>query len=166
MRATRAVAFLLIVLVFASGALSSPPLKADRVVVYKKDRVLVLLNQGKEIKRYKIALGRNPVGRKVREGDHKTPEGNYVLDWRKPKSQFYKALHISYPNAQDIAGAKKLGVPPGGSIFLHGLPNGFAWLGASHRLTDWTNGCIAVTNEELEEIWALVADGTPIEIKP
>jgi murein L,D-transpeptidase YafK len=90
----------------------------------------------------------------------------YVLDSRNPNSHFYKALHISYPSSKDIAAAKKLGVSPGGDIMLHGLPKKFAWLGKAHTLDDWTNGCIAVTNEEMDEIWKLVGLGTPIEIKP
>lgn len=115
---------------------------------------------------YKVALGSEPVGPKSREGDHRTPEGVYVLDSRSPNSHFYKSLHISYPNAKDTAAAKKLGVSPGGDIMLHGLPKKYAWLGKAHTLHDWTDGCIAVTDEEMDEIWKLVRVGTPIEIKP
>ena len=140
--------------------------KADRVVVLKKERTLILLRDGKTLKTYKVALGGDPVGHKTRQGDHRTPEGVYVLDHRNAHSQFYRSIHISYPNAQDGARARKLGVPPGGDIFVHGLPNGYAWVGSSHRLKDWTDGCIAVTNEEIDEIWRVVPDGTPIEIKP
>jgi len=142
------------------------PLHADRVVVLKKERTLQLLNRGKVIKTYKIALGGDPVGPKTRQGDHKTPEGVYVLDSRNAHSQFYKAIHISYPNARDRAAARRQGVSPGGDVFVHGLPRGYGWVGASHRLKDWTDGCIAVTNEEIDEIWLAVADGTPIEIRP
>jgi murein L,D-transpeptidase YafK len=141
-------------------------IKIDRVMVLKKDRLLELLSQGKVLKSYKIALGSEPVGHKVQQGDHHTPEGIYVLDRRNPRSKFYKSIHISYPNAEDHAYAEKLHVPPGGDIFLHGLPNGYGWVGANHRLKDWTDGCIAVTNEEIDEIWRAVPDGTPIEIKP
>jgi murein L,D-transpeptidase YafK len=138
----------------------------DRVVVYKHERKLALLSEGKELRSYKIALGGAPVGPKTRQGDHRTPEGSYILDSRNPNSHFYKAFHISYPNSKDIAAAKKLGVSPGGDIMLHGLPKEYAWVGKAHVLHDWTNGCIAVTNEEMDEIWKLVRVGTPIEIKP
>ena len=125
-----------------------------------------MLKQGKVIKSYKVALGGNPVGPKTRQGDHKTPEGVYVLDSRNAHSQFHKSIHISYPNTHDLAAARARGVSPGGDIFVHGLPNGYGWVGPSHRLKDWTDGCIAVTNEEIEEIWNIVPNGTPIEIRP
>jgi murein L,D-transpeptidase YafK len=142
------------------------PLPADRVVVLKKERTLQLLNQGKVIKTYKVALGGDPVGAKTRQGDHKTPEGDYVLDSRNAHSQFYKSIHISYPSARDRAAARRNGVSPGGDVFVHGLPNGYGWVGAGHRAKDWTDGCIAVTNQEIDEIWLAVADGTPLEIRP
>lgn len=142
------------------------PLHADRVVVLKRERTLQLLSQGKVIKSYKVALGGDPVGAKTRQGDHKTPEGIYVLNSRNEHSQFYKSIHISYPDAKDRAAARQKGVSPGGDVFVHGLANGYGWIGASHRLKDWTDGCIAVTNEEMDEIWLAVADGTPIEIRP
>jgi len=145
---------------------AAKPLHADRVVVLKKQRTLQLLSEGKAIKSYKVALGGDPVGPKTRQGDHKTPEGVYILDSRNPHSHFHKAIHISYPNARDRAAARAKGVSPGGDVFVHGLPNGYGWVGASHRVKDWTDGCIAVTNEEIEEIWRAVADGTPIEIRP
>ncbi len=138
----------------------------DRVVVYKRERKLVLLSQGKELRTYKIALGSEPVGPKVRQGDHRTPEGVYTLDSRNPNSRFYKAFHISYPNSREVAAAKKLGVSAGGDIMLHGLPKEYAWVGREHTLHDWTDGCIAVTNAEMDEIWKLVRVGTPIEIRP
>jgi murein L,D-transpeptidase YafK len=138
----------------------------DHVVVLKKERILQLISQGKVIRSYKIALGGDPVGAKNKQGDHKTPEGDYVLDWRNPHGKFYKSIHISYPNAQDRASANKRGVSPGGDVFIHGLANGFAWIGSSHRLKDWTDGCIAVTNQEMDQIWHAVADGTPIAIRP
>jgi murein L,D-transpeptidase YafK len=141
-------------------------LHVDRVVVLKKERTLELLSGGKVIKSYKVALGGNPLGPKTRQGDHKTPEGVYVLDSRNSHSQFHKAIHISYPHARDRAAARAKGVSPGGDVFVHGLPNGYGWVGGSHRMKDWTDGCIAVTNQEIEEIWKAVADGTPIEIRP
>lgn len=142
------------------------PFRADRVLVIKKERTLELLDHGKVIKTYKVALGGDPVGGKTRQGDHKTPEGVYVLDRRNAHSQFYKSIHISYPNASDRATARKSGVSPGGDVFVHGLPNGYRFVGAVHRMKDWTDGCIAVTDEEIDEIWQAVPDGTPIEIRP
>lgn len=141
-------------------------LLADRVVVLKKERTLQLLNNGKVIKSYKIALGGNPVGPKEKQGDHKTPEGTYLLDSRNAHSQFYKAIHISYPNERDRAAAQAHHVSPGGDVFVHGLPNGYEWIGSRHRLKDWTDGCVAVTDEEMDEIWSAVPNRTPIEIRP
>ncbi len=140
--------------------------KADKVLVLKKNREMQLLRGDKVLKKYKVALGRSPQGPKEKQGDRKTPEGHYVLDFRNPKSQFYRSIHISYPNKADRERARRLGVKPGGDLFLHGLPNGQGWIGSAHRLHDWTDGCIAVTNEEMDEIWAMVDDGTPIEIRP
>jgi murein L,D-transpeptidase YafK len=159
---------LVIALVSVVGALqtASTPLHADRVVVLKKERTLQLLNQGKVIKTYKVALGGDPVGPKTRQSDHKTPECVYLLDSRNPHSQFYKSIHISYPNASDRAAARQKGVSPGGDVFVHGLPNGYRYVGAAHRLKDWTDGCIAVTDQEMDEIWLAAPDGTPIEIRP
>ena len=141
-------------------------LHADRVVVLKKERTLELLRAGKVIKSYKVALGGDPLGPKTRQGDHKTPEGVYVLDSRNAHSQFHKSIHISYPNTRDRAAAQAKGFSPGGDVFVHGLPNGYGWIGASHPAPDWTDGCIAVTNEEIEEIWNALPDGTEIEIRP
>jgi murein L,D-transpeptidase YafK len=149
----------------AAQALSNA-LRADRVLVLKQERTLRLMSAGKVIKTYKIALGGNPLGPKTRQGDHKTPEGTYILDSRNLHSQFYKSIHISYPNAQDRAAARKQGVSPGGDVFIHGLPNGYGWIGKEHRMKDWTDGCIAVTDQEMDEIWRAVPNGTPIEIRP
>lgn len=149
---------------------ASPPsnaiLHADRVLVLKKERTLQLLERGRVVKSYKVALGGDPVGPKTRQGDHKTPEGLYVLDFRNPHSQFHKAIHISYPSEHDRALARQKGVSPGGDVFVHGLPKGRGWVGPAHRLKDWTDGCIAVTDQEIEEIWMAVQDGTTIEIRP
>lgn len=139
---------------------------ADHVIVHKHARTMDLMRAGQVIKTYKVALGGDPVGAKTRQGDHKTPEGVYVIDRRKAHSQFHRALHISYPNATDRKRANKLGVSPGEDIFIHGLPNGYGFIGAAHRARDWTDGCIAVTDQEIEEIWNLVGDGTPLEILP
>ena len=143
-----------------------PGTTADRIVVEKSKRTLSLYRAGKLLKSYKIALGKNPVGPKQREGDSRTPEGSYVIDFRKADSKFHRALHISYPNAEDRRRARERGVQPGGAIMIHGLPNGTGAIGAAHRLRDWTDGCIAVTNEEIEEIWKVVPNGTAIVIRP
>lgn len=134
--------------------------KVDRVLVDKGGRQLHLLRGGEVWKSYPIGLGFAPEGHKQREGDGRTPEGDYILDWRNPKSSFYLSIHISYPDADDKASAGGRGVSPGGAIFIHG----------NHSPTggrrDWTLGCIAVTDEAMDEIWATVPNGTPITIKP
>lgn len=152
-----------IIAVFLLSALADAQhLQVDRIVVFKSERKMVLFSSGKEVKFYRVALGTQPVGPKQRKGDHKTPEGSYILDSRNAHSQFYKAFHIAYPDAKDIQLARKLGVSPGGDIMLHGLPEGYEWDGE-----DWTDGCIAVTNnKEMDELWTTVRVGTPIEIKP
>ncbi len=143
-----------------------PRLKADRVVIIKSQRRLVLMRGGYVLRSYRVALGRYPKGRKVREGDAKTPEGAYTLSHKKTRSNFYKAIGISYPNLQDTARADALGVRPGGRIMIHGLPNRMSADRVGHPVIDWTQGCIAVTNREMDEIWRMVDTGTPIEIHP
>ncbi len=140
--------------------------KADRIVVEKAARTLTLFQGMTPLKVYRVALGREPVGPKREEGDHRTPEGSYTIDRRKSDSDFHLALHISYPNKEDVAQASARRVSPGSDIMIHGLPNGYGWIGALHRRKDWTDGCVAVTNQEIEEIWRIVADGTTIEIRP
>ena len=140
--------------------------KTDRVLVMKHQHVLQLLRDGHILKEYKVALGGSPAGPKTQQGDHKTPEGTYVLDARNSKSQYYKSLHISYPSPEQRAAARKRGVSPGGDVFVHALPSRYRKIGAAHRLYDWTDGCIAVTDEEMDEIWQAVPTGTPIEIRP
>ena len=125
-----------------------------------------LLRAGEVLREYKIALGGNPRGPKRARGDRRTPEGLYMLDWRNQDSAYHRAIHISYPNDEDVRRAAEMGVPPGNGIMIHGLPDGQAWVGDVHRKYDWTNGCIAVTDDEMNEIWELVDDGTPIEIRP
>jgi murein L,D-transpeptidase YafK len=161
----------LVLLVLTCGLLSvgasktSPIHKADRIVVVKSAHTLTLMNNGEVIKTYKVALG-DPKGPKVQAGDKKTPEGTYFVDAKNAHSLFHRALHLSYPNAADRERARKLGVHPGGDIEIHGLPTQYAWMGAAHRSIDWTTGCIAVTNPEIEEIWDYVSVGTPVEIRP
>jgi murein L,D-transpeptidase YafK len=156
----------LVTLLLASVSVAAEEQTADRVTVEKAKKIMTLYHQGEKIRTYKIALGGLPEGPKERQGDRKTPEGIYKIDSRNSNSQFHRSLRVSYPNENDRKRAKKLGVNPGGEIMIHGLPNGRGWLGSKHRLYDWTNGCIAVTDEEIEEIWKLVPIGTTVEIKP
>ena len=142
------------------------PVKADSILILKKDHVMELLAGGKVIRTYKVALGQGGLAPKQREGDARTPEGRYLIDAKYEHSAYHKALHVSYPNAKDRERARRLGVPPGGAIMIHGLPTGKGWVGAGHRLYDWTLGCIAVTDQEIDEIWALVPVGTAVEIGP
>ena len=139
---------------------------ADKVLVDKSDRKMWLLQGKNRYREYVISLGDNPIGHKQQEGDEKTPEGLYKIDYRNPNSSYHLSLHITYPSAEDKARAKELGVSPGGNIFIHGLPNGMGALGFGFKKRDWTDGCIAVNNKEIEEIWSLVKNGTPIEILP
>lgn len=143
-----------------------PHEQADAILILKKDHVLELLSGGKVIRTYRVALGSGGLAPKEREGDARTPEGHYTIDTRNAASHYYKALHISYPNQQDRARAAKLGISPGGAVMIHGLPNGMGWIGAAHRLHDWTLGCVAVTDAEIDEIWKFVPVGTPVEIQP
>jgi tetratricopeptide (TPR) repeat protein len=139
---------------------------ADKILIEKKERLLTLISKDKVLKTYKIALGGNPNGPKERQGDNKTPEGTYVIDSRNKDSRYHLSLHISYPNEKDKKRAKELGVSPGGDIMIHGIKNGFSWMGDLHAERDWTKGCIAVTDEEIEEIDKLVPNGTIVEIRP
>jgi murein L,D-transpeptidase YafK len=139
---------------------------ADRVVVEKSARRLTLMRNGQTLKTYRVALGRAPIGPKEYEGDQKTPEGVYSMDFHKPDSDYHLALHISYPEQRDIERAAVDGRSAGSDIMIHGLPNGRAWIGRFHRRSDWTAGCIAVADFEIEEIYRAVPDGTPIELRP
>jgi len=141
------------------------PQQADRLVVEKGAHTLTLYARGKPIHTYSVAIGPGS-GPKQRQGDHRTPEGHYLVDSHNPHSAFHLSLHISYPNADDRARALPAHQAPGGDIMIHGLPPRFAYLGALHRATDWTDGCIAVTDKEIEEIYRLVPDRTPIDIQP
>jgi murein L,D-transpeptidase YafK len=140
--------------------------KADRIIVRKSARTLELLAHGQVLRSYRVSLGGHPVGHKRKEGDQRTPEGAYTIDYRNAASAFHRSLHISYPSPGDKAAASAANVSPGGMIMVHGLPNRFGWWGRFHRLRDWTAGCVAVTNPEMEEIWRAVEDGTPIELLP
>jgi murein L,D-transpeptidase YafK len=138
----------------------------DQIVVEKSERRLSIFRDGKQIKIYRVALGRNPVGPKLEEGDMKTPEGIYKIDSRNAESSFHLALHISYPSDEDNTRAAARGVSAGSDIMIHGIQNGQGWIGAFHRWKDWTAGCVAVTDQEIEELWRVTPDGTRIEIRP
>lgn len=152
----------------AAAAQPSVPLLADEVLVRKGQRRLYLLRDGKPFRSYRIALGSAPEGHKQREGDGRTPEGRYVLDWRNANSRFTKAINISYPNAADRARAAARGEPPGGAIMIHGEPRGQRDRALLEMILyeDWTQGCVAVSNLAMDEIWRYTLDGTPIEIRP
>lgn len=145
---------------------SSQTEKADQIVVYKAKRMLYLLKDGHIIRKYRVALGKNPVGHKLEMGDRRTPEGRYRIDWKNPESKFYRSLRISYPDKTDAGVAASLATHPGDLIMIHGMPNDRDAAAVGHPLKDWTDGCIAVTNEEIMEIWKMVNVGTPISIWP
>ena len=139
---------------------------ADKVLVDKSDRKLHLLMNGEVFRTFDIALGIRPVGDKEYEGDFRTPEGTYLLDMRNPNSEFFLSIHVSYPNGQDIREARAKGVDPGGAIMIHGQPNNPTRSETYYRTQDWTNGCIAVSNSDMIDIWLMTPDNTPIEIRP
>jgi murein L,D-transpeptidase YafK len=139
---------------------------ADSLVLDKSDRQLTLFYRGEMVRIYDVALGKNPVGDKERRGDGRTPEGLYYIEGRNPQSKYHLALRISYPDASHRSNASRRGWSAGGDIMIHGLPKAFATVGALHRQQDWTEGCVAVTNEEIEEIWRAVPNGARILIKP
>ncbi|HLW36303.1 MAG TPA: L,D-transpeptidase family protein [Chthoniobacterales bacterium] len=138
----------------------------DGITVEKSERRLSVWKEGQKLKSYRVALGRNPVGAKEEEGDMKTPEGFYKIDSRNPHSDYHLALHVSYPSEEDTARAAERKANAGFDIMIHGIRNGAGWIGAFHRLHDWTAGCIALTDEEIEELWRVTPDGTPIQIRP
>lgn len=137
----------------------------DYMLVKKSDRQLLAYSKQKLVKTYEISLGANPVGHKEYEGDEKTPEGIYTINAKNPNSGYHKNLGISYPNAKDMAKAKLLGKNPGGDIKIHGLRNGLGFIGKFQRFLDWTNGCMALTDSEVDELYDSVKIGTKIEIR-
>jgi murein L,D-transpeptidase YafK len=153
-------------LLLTSWVLHAQEPDIDHVLVMKSELKMYLLANGVKVKQYSISLGAKPKGHKEQEGDERTPEGKYILDYKKSDSSFYKAIHISYPNEEDKARAEENGVSPGGLIMIHGQKNGLGWLSWISQKFNWTNGCIAVTNSEMDEIWNFVKVGTPIEIQP
>jgi len=148
------------------GVASATPVQADRIVILKSARQLTLLRNGKPLRAYHVSLGPSPTGAKERQGDGKTPEGLYRIDSRNAFSKYHMALHVSYPNAADRMRARRLHVSPGGEIMIHGRPNRWRALGYALDHVDWTAGCIAVSDSDIEEIWRLVPNGTVVEIRP
>lgn len=144
----------------------TPRFTADKIVVYKSRRTLDLERDGRVIARFPIALGPHPRGPKEAEGDGRTPQGRYIIDWRSADTRYTRELHISYPNAEDLARAELLHVDPGGQIFIHGLPRSFGSYNPVRFYKDWTEGCIAVGNVAINQIWDDVPIGTPIVIRP
>ena len=139
---------------------------ADKVLVEKSTETLLLLKNGRVLKKFHVSFGAHPKGHKRQQGDERTPEGKYILDYKNAHSKFYKSIHISYPNKTDRERARKAHVNPGGDIMIHGQKNGLGWLSLVSQRFNWTDGCIAVTNDEMDEIWKAVKPGTPIEIRP
>jgi len=139
---------------------------ADRLVLRKSERQLALYRDGRELASYRVSLGLRPTGHKQQEGDFRTPEGSYQLTRRNPESDYFLAIQVSYPDANDIATARKNGVSPGGAIMIHGLPNIMKHSRERYLSTDWTDGCIALSNEDMLEVWLLTTPDTPIEITP
>ncbi|MCL1091957.1 L,D-transpeptidase family protein [Shewanella profunda] len=159
---TVAIAVLVSPLVYASSSIG----KVDLVVITKSESNMALLRDGKVLKQYRIAMGDLPAGHKLKEGDQRTPQGRYILDYKKPDSAYYKSIHISYPNEEDKLRAKALGIKPGGMIMIHGQNPKSPLSPAQAQQFNWTNGCIALTNAEMDELWKAVDEGTPIEIWP
>ena len=167
-----------VTLLVSLSVLFVPPLRADpvatgaegqrsaRIVVEKSRHEMTLFRDGEAPRTYPVSLGRGGMEPKQKEGDRRTPEGLYTIIAHNPNSRYYRSLRISYPSARDIEMARSRGFAPGGDIMIHGLPQGLGWLGPWQHLIDWTAGCIAVTNAEIDDLWRLVPDGTPIEIRP
>ncbi len=149
-----------------TGRSGGPMALVDSIVVEKKAHRMTLFRDGRPARSYLVALGAATAGDKVRAGDRRTPEGVFYIDSRQPFSKYHLALHISYPDAAHRARSAAMGTVPGGDIMIHGLPNGMGDAGSRHLQNDWTDGCVALTDQEIEEIWSIVPIGTPVEIKP
>jgi murein L,D-transpeptidase YafK len=167
-RSARAISFVVLAGACRSGSAAPLPadVRGDRLVVEKAAHRMTLYRSDSVLKVYRVALGRGGSGDKVREGDNRVPEGRFQIDHRVEASRYHRALHVSYPDRAHAERAQALGVPPGGDIMVHGIRNGFGWIGPLHRLKDWTRGCVAVTNPEIEELWRAVPNGTAVEIRP
>ncbi|MCH4294043.1 L,D-transpeptidase family protein [Shewanella sp. 3B26] len=163
----RLLCFVCLLATFGAGAAAiKPGQKVDLVVVNKSDAQMQVFYRGELIKSYRIAMGDNPKGHKLKEGDQRTPQGRYILDFKKADSAYYRSIHISYPNEEDLLRASALGISPGGAIMIHGQDPKSPLSAEEAQKYNWTNGCIAVTNKEMDELWQLIDPGTPIEIWP
>lgn len=163
----RATAVLMLAGLLAAGSLPASPIEiADQVVVHKSERKLILMRGDRVLRSFDVALGLSPKGPKRREGDFRTPEGDYVLAGRNPNSDYFLAIGVSYPGPDDVRRAAREGVAPGGKIMIHGQPNNPSRPADYYRTRDWTNGCIAVSNSDMVDIWLMTADNTPIRILP
>lgn len=147
-----------------TDALAGP--KADKVRVVKSKKRLYLIKEGEVFATFRVKFGADPKGHKVQQGDEKTPEGLYYLTYKNSDSAYYKSIHISYPNAEDKENARRLGVDPGGDIMIHGQPNGYEWATFFTQMVNWTDGCVALTNSDMDKVWDAIDPGTPIEILP
>ena len=165
MRKFGSISFTLVLLCYGALQAGGFPV-ADKVIVDKGDRKLYLMKNGEAFRTFDVALGIRPIGDKQHEGDFRTPEGRYLLDTRNPNSEFFLSIHVSYPNGQDIGEAKSKGLDPGGAIMIHGQPNSPTRSEAYYRTQNWTNGCIAVSNSDMIDIWLMTDNDTPIEIRP
>ena len=140
--------------------------KADFVLVDKSEKRLYLMWQGHQYAYFPVTFGKNPKGHKQKQGDERTPEGRYILDYKNFNSAYYKSIHISYPNAQDRKNARRMGIDPGGDIMIHGQVNGWGCASSLMQTFNWTNGCIALKDHHMDKVWEAVVPGTPIEIRP
>lgn len=161
---TRRLLLVLAALLLCGQALAQPAI--DQLLVHKEERRLEVIAAGEVIRQYRVALGRQPVGHKQQVGDQRTPEGIYTIDWRHRSPQFNLSLHLDYPNLKDRAAAYERGVDPGGMIMIHGTPIDEEYPEWFFSGLDWTDGCIALNNRDMQELWALVPDGTLVEIRP
>ena len=160
----RIVAFLALLLFQVAAADDIP--KADKVLVDKSEKRLYLIKDGERFMSLPVTFGGEPKGHKVQQGDQRTPEGHYTLEWKNSNSKFYKSIRVSYPNAEDRAKAERLGVDPGGDIMVHGQANGWQWASPLLQFFSWTDGCVALSNKNMDKVWESVEPGTPIEIRP
>jgi murein L,D-transpeptidase YafK len=166
MRNARAALFGFCLAWFLVAACLAADQKADAVLINKSEKSLYLLTNDRVIAEYSVVFGSSPRGHKVQEGDERTPEGKYVLDYKNPHSKYFKSIHVSYPNSQDRKRARELGVSPGGDIMIHGQPNDLGWTRMFSQFVNWTDGCIALDDADMQEVWDAVDTGTPIEIIP
>jgi murein L,D-transpeptidase YafK len=157
---------LLLLLSLQSVLVAESVQKADAVLVVKREKRLYLISKGERFASLPVTFGADPVGHKQQRGDEKTPEGKYILDYKNQNSKFYKSIHISYPDQKDWINAKKTGLDPGGDIMIHGQTNGWEWASPLVQLFSWTDGCVALSNRNMDKVWEAVDSGTPIEIRP